>query len=165
MLLPEDYRIRQTNDPAHFSQGACMMGATDPWLTLSMDYQNCLAAFDGTCKEVYILEIDNTLAGFIILQVCGTFNGYIQTICIDEKYRGKGWGKILIQFAEEKIYQSSPNVFICVSAFNEAAAKLYYSLGFEKIAVLKDFIKMGFDELLLRKTIGPKLGYTQKKNR
>ena len=158
------YKIFQTNDPAYFSQGAAMMVSTDPWITLGMDYNNCLAAVDGPCKELYVLEIENDMAGFIILQVCGTFNGYVQTICIDEKYRNRGFGKILVSFAEEKIYQRSPNVFICVSAFNEGAAKLYYSLGFEKIGLLKDFIKIGFDELLLRKTIGPKLGYTQIKN-
>jgi len=158
------YKIFQTSDPAYFSRGAKMMAANDPWITLEMNYGNCLEAFDGACKETYVLEIESEIAGFIILQVCGTFNGYVQTICIDEKYRNRGLGKMLIRFAEEKIYQSSPNVFMCVSAFNEGAAKLYYSLGFEKIAVLKDFIKIGFDELLLRKTIGPKLGYIQKKN-
>lgn len=163
--MPETaYKIFQTIDRAYFEEGAKMMAATDPWITLGMNYHDCLAAFNGECKEVYIVEMENVMAGFIILQVCGTFNGYVQSICVDKKYRNHGLGKILVKFAEERIYQNSPNVFICVSSFNEGAAKLYYSLGFEKIAVLKDFIKIGFDELLLRKTIGPRLRYNQKKN-
>ncbi len=159
MQQHDDYIIRLTNDAIHFHQGADMMMTTDPWITLGFNYEQCLQAFEGNSKEIYILEITNEMAGFVILQVCGTFNGYIQTICIKEEYRGKGLGKKLLQFCEERIHQISPNVFICVSEFNERAIQLYYEYGFEYIGTLKDFVKKGFDELLLRKSIGQRLGY------
>ncbi|MBS1577805.1 MAG: GNAT family N-acetyltransferase [Bacteroidetes bacterium] len=165
MQQAEGYTIQQTKDPAHFREGARMMAATDPWITLGMDYENCLPAFEGICKEVYILEKRKEMTGFIVLQVCGSFNGYIQTLCIKEAYRGNGLGKQLLQFAEERIFQSSPNVFICVSVFNEPAKKLYYKSGFQEVGVLKDFIKNGVDELLLRKTIGQRLGYKAVENK
>jgi len=53
-------------------------------------------------KEIYVIETENTIAGFVILQTCGTFSGYIQTICIDEVYRGKGFGKKLLEFLRRK---------------------------------------------------------------
>ncbi len=155
----DDHTIRLTNDAVHFHQGAGMMMTTDPWITLGFNYEQCRQAFEGSCKETYIIETANEMAGFVILQVCGTFNGYIQTICIKEKYRGKGLGKKLLQFCEERIHQTSPNVFICVSGFNERAIQLYYEYGFEYVGTLKDFVKKGFDELLLRKTIGQRLEY------
>src|SRR5665647_1952715 len=92
--------IRQTTDYKDFEICAKMMSASDPWITLGMNYEQCLMAFEGEYKEVYIIEYENQLAGFIILQVCGTFSGYIQTICIDEAFRGKGLGKILLHYCE-----------------------------------------------------------------
>ena len=159
MTGKDNYTIQLTSDPDAFREGALMMSVTDPWITLKIPYDSCLTAFEGPCKEVYVLEQNAQMAGFVILQVCGTFNGYIQTICIKDALRGKGLGKKLLHFCEERIHKTSPNIFICVSAFNEGAIKLYYEFGFTLVGTLKNFLKDGFDELLLRKTIGPRQGY------
>jgi [ribosomal protein S18]-alanine N-acetyltransferase len=162
MPREQDYKIRLTTDSNDFKSGATMMVSTAPWTTLGFNYEDCLKAFTGICKEIYVAEKDNMIAGFVILQVCGSFSGYIQTICVGEEFRSKGLGKILLRFCEKRIHKISPNLFICVSAFNQRAVKLYYEFGFEPIGVLKDFVKKGFDELLLRKTIGPRMGYVSK---
>jgi ribosomal protein S18 acetylase RimI-like enzyme len=78
---------------------------------------------------------------------------------VAEEYRGKGYGTRILQFCERHILKYSPNIFICVSSFNQGALSLYTRLGFEKVGELKDFIKNGFTEILLRKTIGPILHY------
>ena len=98
---------------------ARMMMTTDPWITLGFNYEQCLQAFEGNSKEIYILEITNEMAGFVIIVRCVALSMVIsRTICIKEEYRGKGLGKKLLQFCEERIHQISPNVFICVSEFN-----------------------------------------------
>ena len=148
-----------TKDPADFSVCARMMSGTDPWITLGMNYDQCLKAFEGECKEIYIIRKENDIAGFVILQVCGTFSGYIQTICTGEKYRGRGLGTKLLEFCEKRILKFSPNIFICVSSFNKGAMKLYYEFGFKLVGELENFVKEGFSELLLRKTVGPRVGY------
>jgi [ribosomal protein S18]-alanine N-acetyltransferase len=139
-----------------------MMSKTDPWITLEMDYDQCLKAFEGSCKEIYVINYKNKPAGFVIIQICGTFSGYIQTICIGEGHRGNGFGTKLLQFCEERILKFSPNVFICVSSFNKEAARLYYKFGFKLVGELDNFVKDGFSELLLRKTVGPRVGYHAK---
>jgi [ribosomal protein S18]-alanine N-acetyltransferase len=48
----------------------------------------------------------------------------------------------------------SGRVNICVSSFNTAARRLYERLGFQQVGVLRDFIVVGHDEILLRKTRG-----------
>jgi ribosomal-protein-alanine N-acetyltransferase len=159
MTGKDNYTIQITTDPAAFREGALMMSVTEPWITLEIPYDSCLTAFEGPYKEVYVLKQNAQMTGFVILQVCGTFNGYIQTICIKEALRGKGLGKKLLHFCEERIHKTSPNIFICVSAFNEGAIKLYYEFGFTLVGTLRNFVKDGFDELLLRKTIGPRQGY------
>lgn len=160
MIQEEEIRIRQTVDPHDFEVCARMMSETDPWITLKMDYQQCLKAFPGECKEIHLIEENGRIAGFIILQTTGTFSGYIQTVCIDKDSRGKGYGKRLLQYSEERTLKYSPNLFICVSSFNEGAIRLYYEFGFKLVGELENFVKVGFTELLLRKTAGPRVGYT-----
>jgi ribosomal-protein-alanine N-acetyltransferase len=158
MMPVENVTITITEDPQNFAVCALMMSKTDPWITLGMDYNQCLKAFHGSCKEIYIVETATGIAGFVILQVCGTFSGYIQTICIGDGYRGQGFGTKLLQFCEDRILKFSPNVFICVSSFNKGAARLYYDFGFKLVGELKE----GFTELLLRKSVGPRVGYHAK---
>lgn len=158
--MPEENMvIEQTTDPADFAFCAKMMSHTDPWITLGIDEDQCAKAFEGNFREVFVLRNGNEIAGFFIIQPQGTFKGYIQTIAISEGYRGKGYGTRILQFCEERILKYSPNIFICVSSFNEDALRLYLRFGFEKIGEMKDFIKAGFTEILLRKTVGPTVGY------
>ena len=164
MKTEEQLVISLTTDIHVISICAQMMAASDPWITLGMNYEQCLPSFDGPCKEIYVTEYENKIAGFVILQICGTFKGYIQTICISEELRGKGLGKKLLQFCEERILKISPNIFICASSFNKGAIKLYNEFGFKLIGELENFVKEGFTELLLRKSVGSVLGYNLNKN-
>jgi ribosomal-protein-alanine N-acetyltransferase len=155
----EKLDISLTTDSSNIALCAHMMSKTDPWITLGINYDQCLKAFEGDYKEFYVIDHDKEIAGFVIIQICGTFSGYIQTICISEIHRNKGLGRKLLQFCEERILKFSPNVFICVSSFNKCAAKLYYDFGFKLVGELDNFVKEGFTELLLRKTVGPRVGY------
>lgn len=151
--------ISLTADAQVIHSCALMMQSSDPWITLAMDYQQCLLSFDGPFKEIYVAEYGDHIAGFLILQTCGTFKGYIQTLCIGESYRGKGLGTKILEFCEERILKISPNIFICVSSFNTGALKLYYQFGFKLVGELPGFVKEGFTELLLRKSVGAIVGY------
>jgi ribosomal-protein-alanine N-acetyltransferase len=151
--------IELTSSPDDFAICAMLMSVSDPWITLGMDYPQCLKAFDGPFNEVFVLKKEAEIIGFVIIQTSGTFKGYIQTISINETCRGAGYGTQLLQFCENRILQYSPNIFICVSSFNHRAVNLYIKFGFELVGELKDFVKKGFTELLLRKTVGPMVGY------
>jgi [ribosomal protein S18]-alanine N-acetyltransferase len=151
--------IELTSNQQDFAVCAGIMCQTDPWITLGRDYEACLKAFEGPFKEVFLLKNGTEIIGFVIMQTEGTFKGYIQSIAIDAAYRGEGYGTKLLQFCQDRILTYSPNIFICVSSFNQGAFHLYIKLGFELIGELKDFLKPGFNELLLRKTVGPIVGY------
>jgi ribosomal protein S18 acetylase RimI-like enzyme len=156
-MSTEKMLIKQTIDPQTIAQCAKMMAKTDPWITLQMNYEQCIKAFEGNWREIYVLEYEAQIAGFVIIQPYGTFKGYIQTLCVSETFRGKGFGTKLLQFCEERILKISPNIFICVSSFNTRAIKLYEEYGFKRIGELDNFVKNGFTELLLRKTFGAML--------
>jgi ribosomal protein S18 acetylase RimI-like enzyme len=131
--MQEQFTITQTTDAKKITTCADMMSKTDPWMTYEMDHALCLKAFEGDCKEIYVLENENEIIGFAILQVCGSFKGYIQSLCMNERFRGKGMGTTLLNFCEERILKISPNIFICVSSFNKGAMKLYYEFGFKLV--------------------------------
>ena len=143
--------IRILTDENDLDRCATLMCASEPFATLKFDYEKCRAAVRGDYKEVYAAIDDGEFIGFVVLQFYGVLRGYIQTICIEPMYRGKGIGTALLKFSEEKILKRFPNVFMCVTSFNLRAQKLYYSLGYEKIGELKNHIIHGADEYILRK--------------
>ena len=155
--------IEQTTDEKILRACAKLMSKSEPWLTLKRNFKNCLEAVQVDNKEIYVASDSSSLLGFAVLQMTGTFKGYIQTICVSPHLRGKGIGTSLLTFCEDIIFQVSPNVFMCVSSFYTKAAKLYYKTGYEKIGELKSFIVHGHSEILLRKTIGPLSGFRSDK--
>jgi ribosomal-protein-alanine N-acetyltransferase len=160
MAAKENFIISLSTDPDDWGLCAGIMAKTDPWITLGMNYDKCLLSFEGSYREVYVMKKEDKIAGFVILQLKGTFSGYIQTLCIDEAWRGHGLGTMLLTFSQQKILQFSPNIFICVSSFNKRAMKLYYDFGFSLVGELEDFVVKGYSEFLMRKTVGPRIGYT-----
>lgn len=147
--------ITQTTDTQLLAQCACLMSESEPFVTLQLDYEKCLKGMQGGSREVYVARKDGIFAGFTVLNLDGPLRGYIQTICVAPGFRNQGIGTVLLSFSEQRIAQISPNTFICVSSFNHGAQALYYRMGFEKIAELKNHIVRGYDEYLLRKSSGP----------
>lgn len=159
-----NFLIRPSSDDLILDKCARMMSESEPWLTLKRDYEGCRLAMRGDYKEVYVATPKDSgeLLGFIVLQMAGVFKGYIQSICVSSQSRGTGLGTALIEFAEKRIFAESPNVFMLVSSFNDRAFSLYTRLGFQKIGTLHNFVADGFDEFLLRKTIGPMNSFQKK---
>jgi [ribosomal protein S18]-alanine N-acetyltransferase len=142
---------------------ARLMASSEPWITLGRTFEASLVVVQDPTREVYIARDDAGLAGFVILCMTGAFVGYIQTICIHPDRRGQGLGSRLVQFAEERILEESPNVFMCVSSFNHDARRLYERLGYRVVGELTDYIVEGHSEILLRKSRGPLTTFKPKK--
>lgn len=132
------------------------MSGTDPWVTLGRGHDACLSLVCDPLREVYVaLDADDEVVGVLVLVLQGSFVGYIQSVCVAANRRGLGLGSRLMAFAEARIFQVSPNAFICVSSFNPRARALYERLGFEVVGELRDYVAAGHSEWLLRKTTGP----------
>lgn len=140
------------------------MSGSEPWVTLGRDFDESLQVITEPSKEVYLSSIEGEAAGFIILNMKGAFVGYIQTVCIAPDFRGQGIGSRLLEFAEDRIFAVSPNVFLCVSSFNERARRLYERAGYETIGELKDYLVRGHSEILMRKSLGALKDYKQNRD-
>jgi ribosomal-protein-alanine N-acetyltransferase len=139
---------------------AQLMATSEPWLTLGRSFEASLKIVQDSTREVYLARDGEEIVGFVILCMTGAFVGYIQTICIHQDRRGQGLGSSLVAFAEERILRESPNVFMCVSSFNDGARRLYQRLGYQVVGELTDYIVRGHSEILLRKTSGPLATFT-----
>jgi ribosomal protein S18 acetylase RimI-like enzyme len=78
--------------------------------------------------------------GFVLFRVFDGFplGGYVRAIAVDEAYRGRGVGSILLRVAEEKIFKYRRNVFLLVSSFNKDAQRFYRSRGYEVVGEIRD---------------------------
>jgi [ribosomal protein S18]-alanine N-acetyltransferase len=147
--------IRPLQNDSETRACAAMMAASDPWLTLGRDFEGSMVFLTDGTKEIYVAAEREDILGFIVLNMRGAFAGYIQTICVAAAARGRGIGSELIAFAEERIFGVLPNVFLCVSSFNERAVALYERLGYQRVGIMPDFIKRGYDEIFMRKSVAP----------
>jgi ribosomal-protein-alanine N-acetyltransferase len=134
---------------------ARVMAESEPWVTLGTGYERSLRLLSNDARERYLAKVSGEPAGFLVISMQGAFVGYIQLVGVAPTFRGQGVGKSLIEFAEQRIFRETPNVFICVSDFNKGAQGFYATLGYRSVGELKDFIIAGHAEILLRKTIGP----------
>lgn len=148
MIRPLDSR-----EDAHLC--ATLMSTSEPWLTIGRNYEESRKLIEDPSREVYLAFDGDEFRGFIVLLMHGAFVGYIQIVAVTPEARGSGIGTELIRFAEERIFSTYPNVFLCVSSFNPRARALYERLGYQLIGELRDFLISGQSEFLLRKTIGP----------
>lgn len=132
------------------------MAASEPWITLGRGFEASLAILQDESKELYVCRTKDSpaVAGFLILNLGGAFAGYIQTVCVATASRGRGIGSELMHFAEQRIFRDSPNVFLCVSSFNDGARRLYERLGYVRVGDLPDYLVQGHAEILMRKSIG-----------
>jgi len=134
---------------------AKMMDESEPWITLGRGYDESVTILTDPSREVYLAMDGDEVAGFVVLEMGGAFAGYVKSIFVSPPYRGRGVGARLMSFVEERVFRERPNVFLCVSDFNEGARRFYERLGYEEAGELRDYIVRGRSEILLRKTVGP----------
>ncbi|UCD20428.1 MAG: GNAT family N-acetyltransferase [candidate division WOR-3 bacterium] len=136
-------------------QCAELMSISEPWNTLRRTYDDAVKIITDEASEVHLAIRGDEMIGFAIIKMQGSFVGYIQSIVVKSMHRGQGIGTRFMEYLERRIFSEQPNVFICVSSFNQDARRLYERLGYEAIGELRDYIVKGHSEILLRKTVAP----------
>jgi len=87
----------------------------------------------------YVVEVDGEAAGWLWVAERPGMAGqqlWIYEVRVDERHRGKGLGRALMEFAEEEAHRRGlPQVGLNVFGGNEVARNLYRSLGYFESAV------------------------------
>ena len=137
---------------------AALMAASQPWTPLGRGYEEQLSIVTDPSREVYVTVAGDEVIGLVVIEMNGSLKGYLKSICVAPGRRGTGIGSRLMAFAEERILGETPNVFLCVSDFNEGARRFYRHRGYEEVGKLRDYVVGGRSEMLMRKTVGPLAG-------
>lgn len=155
--------IRKLSSAGEEKRAALLISQNEPWKSYGRDIKVCHGMVTGETKQVYGGFAEDGLIAVIIFDMNGALAGYIQTVCVDEAYRGMRIGTKMIDFAESIIFKVLPNAFVCYSDIDERPGALYKKLGYELVGNLHDYNIRGHDEILLRKSVAPKSEFYNKK--
>ncbi len=134
-----------------------ILGESDPWATLgyrAADWERLFASL-GDSRAGYVIEADGAVAGLALLRRRFLFGDYLELLAIAPGTRGKGLGGTLLAHLEQVVFARVPNLFVCVSDFNQGARRFYRRHGYEEIGPIPNLLVPGTAEILMRKTVGP----------
>ena len=110
---------------------------------------------EGLTKgEVYVaLDSNDDCLGYLWFTLDGAFSRfpYLRNIAIKKEHRGKGIGKQLLSFFEEKGFNATTRVFLLVSNFNTKAQKFYQEMGYQEVGRIPDLVRQGVTEHIMMK--------------
>ena len=113
----------------------------------------------GALEDGRLLSAETSRGEAVGLMICG-WKGmlgafpYLALLGVKRNFRGMGVGHRLLETFERISRElKARNIFICVSAFNPRARKLYQSMGYRKIALIPDMTINGIDENILMKRL------------
>jgi [ribosomal protein S18]-alanine N-acetyltransferase len=152
--------LRPLRDEADVRFCAGFLVASEPWITLGLTLEQAVHRLTDPAREIHVATVKEQITGVLVLFLGGTLKGYIQILAVHPDWRSRGVGKQIIAFAEEQIFRTSPNVFLCVSSFNTRAQRFYERLGYQRVGELTNFVVKGHAEFLMRKTRGPLRDFT-----
>ena len=154
--MTDELTIRRYETEAEARAAAQIMADTDPWITLGRNAEQTYRNVTWPQQESYVALIAGEVVGIVIVALpIPVVKGYISGLAVKPQFRNRGIGAALLKFAEERIFQESPNVFLCVSSFNHGAKRFYSRMGYHTIGELTEFSVPGHGEILMRKTTGP----------
>ncbi len=137
------------------SWAAALLSGQEPWVTLGVSYQTCLANCTDPDLDLYIAHREGVRCGMMLIHPKG-FAGspYIKSIATDPDLRNTGAGFTMMHFIEEKYGSYTGHIALCVSSFNTRAKHFYQRSGYRQVGVLQDYIISGASEIIMVKKIG-----------
>ena len=112
--------------------------------TISEEELNSLIS--SSQSRLFVMECDNQFIGMVTLCLyqCPTgWKAWIEDVVVDQDYRGKGYGKVMVKKAMEECRRLGNVTLMLTSRPSRIVAnQLYQSLGFEKRET--NVYKMGF---------------------
>lgn len=141
---------------------ADLMASINPWKAFNYTENECYRKLSKPEIQLLIeLDKQKTIKGFIAFSDTGVFLPTISYLCISKQYQRKGIGSNLLKRAENILLENNNNIILTVSDFNISAILFYLKAGYKEVGRLEDYNFYGQDELIFRKTLGPKREHTR----
>lgn len=134
VLKPSIPRFRPMTE-ADLEQVVRIERAAYPYPWSRGNFQDCLQA-GYSC---WVAEIDGELMGYAIL-LAAAGEGHVLNCCIAPTWQGRGYGRMLMDLVIETARgHGVESLFLEVRPSNTAALRLYQRLGFEGIALRRNY--------------------------
>lgn len=103
-----------------------------------------LASTKRKAARVFVEKEGGRAIGLLILTVDAKTNDYgIETVLIDRRYQGRGFGRIMLQWALKYLKRvGARELYIGVNRHNVAAQNLYKSLGFVENSIYDEGMEL-----------------------
>lgn len=107
----------------------------------------CYALAKPMVRRPYVLMEGRRAVGLMVLLIDGKKSDYcVDILLVDRKYQKRGFGRIMLSRGLEILKQKgATRIEIGVNRYNIAAQKLYFSLGFERVAVYEQGMWLRID--------------------
>ncbi len=133
------------------------IAAMDPWARLGITTPSQMSAFLGHSddnKRCFTILADRARAGAVVVRFPWLSGPYLNLLAVLDAFQDKGIGRLALAWMEaEGAAAGARNAFLSVTAFNDAAIAFYMRNGYSEAATLRDLIKDGEDEILMRKRL------------
>jgi diamine N-acetyltransferase len=101
----------------------------------------------------YQIECAGESAGAVVVRPAWLVGPYMQMLAVLPAFQRQGIGWQVVTWFEAEARLEGRSAWLCVSAFNPGAQRLYRAHGFQLVATLGDLVRNGDDELLMRKRL------------
>ena len=147
--------LRPVQSEAEASALGALLAAMAPWRTLGYTataLQRYLWRQDATLYR-YAVVVQDRPIGVVCVRYPWLRGAYLELIGLEATVQRRGIGREIVHWLEGQARLAAHNVWVLVSAFNAPARTFYARQGFAEIGTLKDFVRPGADEVLLRKVV------------
>ncbi len=131
------------------------LAAIEPWARVGFPAATMtafLAASEAGAVR-YQITVGDVAAGVLVIRHPWLHGPYLQLIGLLPPFHRRGIGEQALDWIESEARGRFRNLWLCVSAFNTDARRLYERQGYTLAGRLDDLVYEGLDELLMRKRL------------
>lgn len=141
-IYPKDPQLKKINKNNVWD--AMSIRISPEQLSFVPDAKTCIAGTLAARQPVYVLMDHHTPIGIAALKIEPKNHLYdIAFLQVDQRFQGRGYGRIMLLKAMEILKEKGAKTLeIGVNRYNEAAKKLYMSVGFTPDQVYDGFINL-----------------------
>lgn len=132
-----------------------VLAAIDPWARVARTPEHMIAFLADVEEGArrYRIMVGGQNAGAMVVRVPWLHGPYLHLIGLAPEFHGAGVGGAALGWLEAAARGRYRNLWLCVSAFNVRARRLYEANGYRLAATLDALVFDGMDELLMRKRL------------
>jgi len=141
--------------PDDIEKIAATLAGMDPWLTLGYASAGLMRYLsrEDPALSAHVVRGEAGLAAVVCVREPWLMGPFVELLACFDPFRGIGLGREILACLESRLRPGTANLWTTASSFNVQALGFYRHMGFTVVAELKDLVRVGYDEILLRKRL------------